>query len=323
MSKIQEQAAQWFLRMQNAEPNHPERSRFEAWLMMNPAHAAAYAAQIKLWNHFEKVSDIDALADVLGRQRDASRQSRRHFLKQGGIGLLFTGVAGGSLYRHWQNHAVWEVTFETAIGQTSRQSLQDGSTVTLGADTATQATFSRAERSVQLTRGEVIFDVARDAERPFVIDSGFVRITVLGTRFVVTRLSDKVRVSVEHGRVQLVSGPFWKRQVLVLEDGQVAEIDALDDGAAQLRRIARPAADAFAFERGLIVFDGASLAEIAETLSRYREKPIRAAAGAENVPPFDAVAHLSNIDGFLGSLPKIYPVTLSEELGQTLLSTRR
>jgi transmembrane sensor len=169
----------------------------------------------------------------------------------------------------------------------------------------------------------VIFDVAQDVSRPFVIDGGLVRITVLGTRFAVDRFAGKERVSVDHGRVRLTTGSVWNRQTLVLEDGQVAEVDSLAEGIAPPRRIDRPAMDAFAFEQGTIVFDGASLGEIAEMLSRYRGKPVRVGPGADTIPPFTAVAHLSNLEGFLTSLSRIYPVSLTEEPSQTLLSARR
>lgn len=322
MSKVEDQAAVWFMRMRDAEPDDPERGRFEAWVLADPAHADAYALQVALWDRFDSAADIDALAEVLERRRDAARQGRRRFIKRAAVALLVAG-GGGLLYRDWRSRPLWQSALATGIGETSRQTLPDGSTLVLGADTAIRAAFSRGGRTVRLDRGAAIFEVARDAGRPFVVDGGLVRITVLGTRFAVDRFAGKTRVSVDHGRVRLATGSFWNRQTLVLEDGQVAEIDALPEGTAPPRRIDRPATDAFAFEQGTIVFDGASLGEIAETLSRYRAKPVRVGAGADTVPPFTAVAHLANLEGFLASLTKIYPVALTEEPGRTVLSVHR
>jgi len=100
---------------------------------------------------------------------------------------------------------------------------------------------------------------------------------------------------------------------LVLEAGHVAEVSA--DG--RLQRLSRAAGDAFSFQDGSLVFDQADLTEVAATLSRYRQAPVRAANGKS--PRISAVVQLSDIDGFLHSLPKVLPVRLREESGTTVI----
>ncbi len=320
MNKQQEEAAGWFARMRGAAPDHPDRGRFESWLAADPAHAAAYSAVTRLWGVFDSTAATQALAGAAERRRDL-RQGRRRLLKQGLLGLLLAGGAGGLLYRRWQDEALWQLTPETGTGRTQSLSLPDGSTVTEGAASAVSIIFSRAERHVRLAKGEASFAVTRNPDRPFVVEAGPARITVLGTRFAVARFSDLVRVSVDHGRVAVQAGPFWRRQVLLLQDGQVAELQTETAGDAILREIRRPAADGFAFEQERIVFDKASLGEIAETLSRYRSRPVRAKPGAGPAPAITAVVHLSEIDGFLATLPQISPVSVADEDGSTWLST--
>ncbi|WP_369690901.1 FecR domain-containing protein [Phytopseudomonas flavescens] len=56
-----------------------------------------------------------------------------------------------------------------------------------------------------MRQGEALFDVVRNPLRPFLIDSGMAQITVRGIRFVVNRLPDRLRVSVDHGRLEVTS----------------------------------------------------------------------------------------------------------------------
>jgi transmembrane sensor len=181
--------------------------------------------------------------------------------------------------------------------------------------------FTRTERRVRLERGEAIFDVAADAARPFLVEAGNLRITVLGTRFAVNRMTDAIRVCVDHGRVRLESGMLWRRRELLLLDGQVAELAGTVDAAPEIRSVHRPAADGFAFKSGRVIFHRARLPEIAETLSRYRNKPLRVHPEARPSPPITAVVQLGDIDTFLRSLPSVYPVTVTEDGERTWLSS--
>lgn len=326
MKRIEEEAARWFARMQGATPDHPERGRFEAWLTADPAHAAEYAAFADTWNDLQGgTGSGEALAEAMKRRFERQRLERRTFIKHGITGLLVAGVGGEVGYALWQKQPQWQLARQTGTAQLLRESLQDGSSITLSADTELSVNYSRGERHVDLARGEAIFEVAREPERPFVVEAGAARVTVLGTRFVVNRLSDSIRVSVDHGRVQVEAGPFWRRQRTLLEAGQVAELSLREDGSAgQLEPVARKAADAFAFERGLLVFDNAGLAEIAETLSRYRQQPVRVAQnGAGSAAPrIVAGIQTSDVEGFIDMLPRLGPIEVRRESNGVWLRAR-
>lgn len=323
MISVKEEAARWFVKMQHAEPDDPRRSLLEAWLLESPAHAHAYAAMEKLWVRFDSGSELEALANVLEQQKEHKLQARRRVLKGTVLGLLFSGGLGSLAYRQWQTYPLWELARQTAIGQLYDQPLQDGSQLTLGANSQIQVAFSRAERRIKLMHGEVIFDVARDEQHPFIIDSDIAKITVLGTRFVVSRFNDLVRVSVERGKVEVASGRFWNRQKLVITAGEVAEVTQTEDGPTSPNKTSRDADDAFGFSKGTLVFTKVSLNELAETLSRYRRQPVRVISGSQNGPPITAVVHTRDIDGFLQILPQICPVTVVDQGSQTLLGAVR
>lgn len=318
--RVRQEAARWFARMRAAEPDHPERSRFEAWLLADPMHASEYAAFADTWEDFDSTARLQSLAQALQRKREEWRLHRSKVGKtmagsiMGLVLAVTSGLLGFELWREWQTQPLMAMVHGTGIGETGRLTLGDDTQLTLSADTQIDVAYYRDRRTVTLKRGEVIFEVARDAARPFIVDSGHARVTVLGTRFAVNRLSHLVRVSVDHGRVRVeVQGAAnANADPIVLSDGEVAEVLA----GGEPQRSQRRAGDAFSFADGYISFERASLHEIAETLSRYRKAPVTAGSDATDAH-ITAVVKLSQVDHFLKQLPLIAPVTV-DNVGQVV-----
>jgi transmembrane sensor len=317
VTTAREEAARWFARLQGAGPDHPDRGRFEAWLAADPAHAAEYAAIADVWSDFESPQRLRDLAGAMERESAAAAwrsRERRKFLKRGTLAVALTagaGAAGLHGWQFWQGLPVMQFTARTGTGETGRQELPDGSRILLGADTRIEVAYSRNRRSIILVHGDAIFDVAHDPDRPFVVEGGLARATVLGTRFAVNRGPSRLRVSVERGRVQVDDG--LGSLPILLEAGQVAEVDR----GTPLHRLVAAATDGFAWQRGMLVFDDATLEEIAASLSRYRRVPVRVVgATGQRVT---AVVQSSDIEYFLQSLPSVARVGIEEHAGETLI----
>jgi len=86
--------------------------------------------------------------------------------------------------------------------------LPDGSLVWINAGTSLRypTAFTGKERLVEL-EGEAYFEVAKDASRPFIVQSGQGRITVLGTHFNVRAYKDEpgMKTTLKEGSVLLQS----------------------------------------------------------------------------------------------------------------------
>jgi len=81
---------------------------------------------------------------------------------------------------------------------------------------------------VELVSGAALFDVAHVEGRLFRVEAGGVAVEVLGTRFVVERTRKWVKVAVERGRVQVLSGG----PVRVLGTGETLEVPVGSEAAA-------------------------------------------------------------------------------------------
>lgn len=304
MNSIREQAASWFTRMMHLPDNHPEQQRLRQWLDADPRHAAEYRVFCDLWGDFSSTASTQALAGAM-----ESRLGRRAFVRGGVLGVLGL-LAVGLGWRLSVSRGEFEQTYFTAIGERRRERLPDGSELYLDADTCLRVSFSQGRRQAYLLQGQAIFDVVHDSARMFQVDAGLARVSVLGTRFVVNREQNEVRVSVERGSVRVDN----ERGAVVLSAGQVAR--ASGDDAPQVLPI--NAGNAFAFEQGRLVLEQASLEEIASSLSRYRRRPVRVRPG-KGRPTINAVVQLNDIEGFLQALPAITAIAVEEHGGATWL----
>lgn len=119
-------------------------------------------------------------------------------------------------------------TLTASAGERLTATLPDGSAVDLnsGARLSYGRAFGGKMRTVRLT-GEAFFDVAKDAQKPFVVETFNAAVTVLGTRFNVRAwpgdLTRETTVALEEGQVRLAAANAPARAV-VLEPGQMSRV---------------------------------------------------------------------------------------------------
>jgi transmembrane sensor len=318
--RLREEAARWFARMQNAAADHPDRGRFEAWLMTSPAHASEYCAFAETWDDFDSTSRLQSLAHALDLKKSEQGKQVKTVVR-GVLGIFLAITCSLFGYHTWISQPVYELASSTGIGEIKHQQLADGTVLTLNANTKAEIAYYRDKRVAVLNKGEVIFDVAHDPERPFIVDSGHAQITVLGTYFAVNRLNQLVRISVDHGRVSVEAhhpDGNLRFEPLILSDGEVAEVEAGNRPV----KVNRNAQDAFGFQKGALNFHEASMEEIAETLSRYHKPAIKSLVSGKTAH-VSAVVQIADIESFLLILPRIAPVNVQELNGEITLTSRR
>lgn len=181
------QAVQWSVRLNEAPGDDALRQDFERWLDQSPAHALAWA-------------DAGHVSQLLGRLPASSGR------RPGGRIAAVSGMAAALLALAVMAPSTatrWGADHVTGAGQEDTVTLADGSVVRLAPRTAIKVRLDGDRRDVRLLEGEAYFEVAPDAARPFHVDSGATRVTVLGTGFDVRRGEAGTDVAVRHGRVQV------------------------------------------------------------------------------------------------------------------------
>ena len=174
-----------------------ERADLEAWLAGGPGRAAAFALM-------RDTQRDTALVEAAERVRAApvAKRSFRMGLIAAGVALV-AGLSAVVLVRPYLAAVEKPIELVTPVGQRAEHRLSDTSVVTLAADTGVSVRYSPAARDVALKKGDAVFQVAKDAERPFRVQAGDTRVTAVGTTFEVERVSDAVQVRVFDGVVKV------------------------------------------------------------------------------------------------------------------------
>ena len=89
---LRETAVAWFMRMHKADPDHPDRGRFEAWLMADTSHAAVYGQVADVWEDFNSMPHLQSLASAMEQKEMLARQRARNIKKSisGVFGLVLS-----------------------------------------------------------------------------------------------------------------------------------------------------------------------------------------------------------------------------------------
>jgi len=162
--------------------------------------------------------------------------------------------------------------FATAVGEQRTLQLADQSVVLLNVDSQIKVELGSTQRTVELLRGEAFFNVTHDITRPFQVRTRTGLIKVLGTKFNIDDRPEGIRVSVLDGRVALqagsgqVSAAVAREEAIELGAGQEALIGP--DGQIRREHIA-DVQRAMAWQHRRLIFDGASLEEVAREFNRY------------------------------------------------------
>lgn len=164
-------------------------------------------------------------------------------------------------------YAMQEIS--TPSGVRSKIVLPDGSTVWLNAESTLKfkAPFDPISREVSLT-GEAFFDVKKNPDAPFIVQSGTARVKVYGTRFNCKAFTeeDKIEVVLEEGKVSLNTGGVEKVIEKILKPGDRAVIDKVGN---QTNITNEKIEKYIAWHDGKLIFDETPMQEVAIRLARW------------------------------------------------------
>jgi len=117
--------------------------------------------------------------------------------------IAFIGLAAAGTF--WVQFFHAPTTYTTEVGQQRTVTLSDGSTIELNSRSTVRVRFSKGERDVDLLEGQVLFHVAKDHTRPFIVASDGMLVRAVGTQFDVYRKTEGTVVTVLEGRVAVTT----------------------------------------------------------------------------------------------------------------------
>jgi transmembrane sensor len=350
---ISEQAAHWWVVLNEETCTATEREAFAAWVRRSPERVEAFLRVNMLMGtlHSKERRWPETPAEELIRQARASSAeiipltrsepavARRATARVPGL----FGFAGARMFiaaslamlccavlLSW---FVWAPErYQTEIGEQRSVLLDDGSIITLNTSSQIEVKYSDSRRFVRLVRGEALFKVARDPDRPFDVDTDNAVVRAVGTQFNVDRRAHRTTVSVVEGKVQVIADPaegtprpagdgagpavqseteiLAAAQRLVLTDSGMGEPEAIAD-----------IAPVTAWTQRQLVFENQSLSEVAEEFNRYNRQHILIESAPLRAQLVTGVFQANDSASFLVFISRIPGVRISTtEQGHHLVS---
>jgi len=292
------------------------------WRSKSPEHAAALLEARQRWNALGGMADdlrahFDAPATrMVAAAASSGRGPQRRKLLLSIAGLLGTGVLAGRGLQWYLQQPVFHAAYSTRTAQMLKLALADGTADAPGSQldiaprSAIDVTLYRQRRVVEMARGEVRFEVAHDAARPFQVLTRSAVIEVVGTVFSVRDRGGPVTVGVERGhvRVRVRAREGAEAPAVEIVDLRGGELVEVQGGHAEAVRQADTQALS-AWRDGWLVFDNTSLRDALAVINSYRPRPIVSSDARTDALRLSGRFRTDDSVGLVALLPRILPLT--------------
>lgn len=296
---ITDEAAEWFQSLRDDDVPESTRKRFADWLVQSPAHGTEYLRLVELWDDLggidrEHSIDVQALIDLAAEESNVSSlftdadDKHTEPRKRPPIARWAAGIAAalalvaGFLWFSSSDVATRE-TYRTLLGEQRSFSLPDGSIIHLNTQSEIRVRMLEDARHIDLRHGEALFDVARDAARPFIVEDNHVVAQALGTRFNVYRRDTGTRVTVIEGSVAVsaqqsasAGNALDRGRITMLPRVELMPGEQAEVGAARTIRTSRVDIERVtAWTARRLVFESDHLSDAVEQFNRYNAVELR------------------------------------------------
>lgn len=291
---VDDAAAGWSECLRESGGDAKIRAAFESWCAVHPDHLPAYERVEAARRRIEAVADMPELLalrnETLSRVVAPRARWPRYVVAL--AASLVAGIAAvmaltgetlgelpGSIYEGARAVVRGEAVYETAIGERLVATLEDGSVITLNTDSRALVSYKGDIRGIRLEKGQALFEVAKDAARPFIVSAGDRQVTALGTAF-------DVRLTNEMFEVTLIEGRVSVEPQAVAKQGQGTRVEPVRRtelvpgqqliAAAEKAPIVR-AADikrAVSWRNGQVIFENDALGQVIGEMNRYTRSQI-------------------------------------------------
>lgn len=272
---MEERIQYLFKRYRDNACTRQEYEEFFALLRQADADAAVRDLIRQVWNSDEELPHAETYVNRRGRLvHPAGRQLR--LVKTAVAAAILAALTTGAwllIPGKGPREQAAMTGQQTARKEVRRLVLPDGTQVWLNtASTLRYAKdFGQKARTVYLS-GEAYFDVAHNSEAPFVIHTGHVSTTVLGTTFNIRAYPGQrsVTVAVRSGKVKV---DYGKEKSATLTGGQLVKVRH-EAGESEAPR-SFSAENAAPWKDGKMLYDGEKLGDIIADLERAYDVRIR------------------------------------------------
>lgn len=347
---IKQEAGAWIVKIDQRALKPAEIKQLQQWLAKSDFHRRYLE---KLAHNWDAMAVLQELADLYPISTSAGPVPRlRNWWAQSPItnrtpawaGALASIAIAAVLVTSWlspTNH------YQTAIGQQASYQLPDGTEVVLNTNSAIELDYSPEQRIVRLSQGEAHFNVAKNPQRPFVVYAGEGMVMAVGTAFNVRYLdpidnTDRIDVLVTEGTVKVYADATDSLKIDSSSQGNLStQLELEADGQTQalvpagqavqystaINTVRDQTAEVqerkLAWQRGALVFEGETLAQALQEISRYTTKQIVITDPTIRDIRVGGHYKVDDIDRLLASLGQGFDIEVQHHDSQIQLSAKR
>ena len=322
LERIDNEAREWFTLMQSGSVRATEQQALQQWLQTDAAHQKAYDQYQLIWQDLGnlqaqevaafKRSLTPPLLETIGNGLRGIIAGFSLFNSKSQFGLALASVAILAIVIiGMQPEKIVVQEFATTTSEVKNITLADGSEITLGAKSQLKAWATDKERRIILVSGQAFFKVAKNPQRPFWVDAGETKVRVVGTQFDVRKGSDRTRVAVLEGIVNVTSAHNSNHNTpVVLTAGQ--QVTRLNAGNFEAVN-AISVSELESWRNGRLIYLRASLADVVADANRYFKGSI--SLGSKNLADLKVTAAVSTdqMDALTDMLASSLPVVVQRD----------
>ena len=221
--QIKQEASDWIAK-QDLGFKPEEQDAFFEWLGADPRHGEAYSTRKSMWSELNVLAEWKPQHSIEPNPDLLAVPPSRSVLRWVSVISAFAAVfVIGLLISNPWTEPKEEGPFLLAAGEGALfyeyHVMEDGTIIELNRGTQISVNYQSHKRSIKLMSGEAHFTVAKDTDRPFVVQARNTLVKAIGTAFNVYMNSEEIEVVVTEGRV-LMSPSVIIDSEAVVEDSK-------------------------------------------------------------------------------------------------------
>jgi len=298
-------ATRWYVLLRSGQATAGDWQRYQLWRAADPRHDAL-CRQLETRLGVFQIPQAQGVSGQLLQQALDAPSSRRQVLQ---VALVGAGVAAGATWLAKPLGvplADLTADIRTGTGERRTVTLDDGSELSLNAQSAADIQFDPQRRLVRLRDGELLARVAGDRVRPFMIQTDQARLRAYGNRLLVRERAGQGQVVALNGAVEIDS---QNGERLQLAAGHEVHYDRAGFGPVQAS-----SSGATAWVDGFLQVRDRPLSEVIEALRPYHNGVLRLDPSVAGLR-VSGLYRLDNPQQILDTLARTLPIHITRRTG--------
>lgn len=311
INSTNQHANEWIIK-ENEGLSVTQKEERDAWLQ-NPHYKKVYDENKALIR--ECLTLDDAFINGLKAKHAFTPKPTNRFLTSrylaASVALLFIFACGSFFGIKRYFIPTFEQTYISTDAKMLGIALPDHSTIDLDKKSSLHVRYYDTKRVVELPEGNALFSVAKDAQKPFSVQTQKTLIEVVGTKFEVLNFNDHTAINVLEGHVN-VSYKDEKETHLLAELTKLESLTVNNTGKVLNHRML-DSAEIAPWRDDMIFFNKTSLKDASALFERYSETKMLFETDTLATLRVSGKFSTLRFDNFITSIELLYPIKAIKE----------